>query len=62
MSQPVELTRKNRTAYPYGKQHLCSNVECAVVAPWVGDSGLGIQYKLPKPIMWYVEQGILIPK
>lgn len=35
--------------------------ERAVVAPWVGDRGLGIQYKLPKTIQWYLEQGILIP-
>ena len=39
-----------------------SKVERAVVAPWVGDKGLGIQYKLPKPINWYVERGILIPE
>lgn len=38
------------------------NVERAVVAPWVGDRGLGIQYKLPRPIQWYMEQGILIPE
>lgn len=38
------------------------DVERAVVAPWVGDKGLGIQYKLSRPIRWYVEQGILIPE
>jgi len=38
------------------------DVERAVVAPWVGDKGLGIQYKLPKPIKWYIKHGYLTEK
>ena len=34
-------------------------VRRSAVAPWVGDRGLGIQYELPKPINWYIEQGII---
>jgi hypothetical protein len=37
------------------------NVEQATIAPWVGDPGLGIQYKLPKTINWYIEHGYLLP-
>ena len=38
------------------------NVERAVAAPYIGDPGLGIQYKLPKPIKTYINDGYLIKK
>lgn len=38
------------------------NVEQGIVIPWVGEKGLGIQYKLPKPIKWYIKCGHLIEK
>ncbi len=36
------------------------NVEQATIIPWAGDAGLGIQYKLPKPIKWYIYNGYLL--
>lgn len=37
-------------------------VEEATIMPWAGDSGLEVQYKLPKPIQWYIDNGYLIEK
>ena len=38
------------------------DVEQATIMPWAGDAGLGIQYKLPKPINWYIDNGFLLPE
>lgn len=37
-------------------------VEQATIIPWAGDAGLGTQYKLPKPINWYIDNGYLLPE
>ena len=36
------------------------NVEQATIIPWAGDAGLGIQYKLPNPIKWYIDNEYLL--
>ena len=34
----------------------------AVIAPWGGSAGGGLQYELPKPILQLIKEGYIVPK